>query len=204
MLAVCIPSIGGSGPMLQDLVKVCVAEPDVSVVEVWDNVGTCLPVKGAAKISGQGMTIYQEFNKFASMYGAHFDLAYLNDDIVLLPGDLTKLASALGEYGLVSGTDTQNGRGVRAVTGSYRQGGIRSWAFVVGQGLWPAEGIDERFKIWYGDDDLFWKMRKAGHRLGVHEEVFVEHRHSMTLHQMDWVPQAQVDDTKLWQEMGRP
>lgn len=204
-LAVCIPSIGGSGSMLQDLVDVVAAEPDVKVIQVWDNVGTCPTVTGVEMVQAPGLTIYQEFNEFAWSHNKTHHLAYLNDDIVLRPGDLPKLASALSEYGLVSGTERQDRTGVRPVVGSYRMDGIRSWAFVVRQDCWPDEGIDERFKVWYGDDDLFWKIREAGHQLGVHEEVYVEHRHSMTISKLDWVAEAQGEDTRLWRgELGRP
>lgn len=204
MIAVCIPSIGKSGPMLPALVEACRAE-HVDVLEVWDNQDMCPPMLNAEMVRAPGLTIYQEFNEFAREYNDTYDLAILNDDIVLLPGSLGKLEAALNEgFGLISGTDQRYGSGTRETQGTIRRGGIRSWAFMVARGCWPEGGIDERFRVWYGDDDLLWKMGREGQRIGVHEGVYVEHRHSTTIHQLDWVPEAQAADSALWASLGRP
>lgn len=210
--AVCIPSLGMSGHLLTDLLKVVGEEPVVDTVEVWINDFKPSPFWAEVFSSGVGLrnahgkTIYQEFNAFAASHPEEH-LVFLNDDIVLQPGDIGRLVTAVegGGYGLVSGNDSPGGRRVREVSGTRRNGGIRSEAFVVGRGCWPPEGIDERFKIWYGDDDLLWKLEHAGHRIGVHEGVYVEHQHSTTSNQLDWVPAARVADGKLWHdELGRP
>lgn len=203
-IAVCIPSIGRSGKMLDDLIAVVKAEIGVDVVEVWDNQEVLAPRTDVVIARAPGLTIYEEFNAFARMFNETHHLAILNDDIVLQSGAIRNLVGALGEnYGLISGTDQPGGVGVRQTSGTRRRGGIRSEAFVVRQGAWPAEGIDERFQIWYGDDDLVWKIERAGWGIGVHEGVYVEHRHSTTISQMDWVPQAQAEDGRLWHKVLR-
>lgn len=209
-VAVCIPSIGKSD-LLRPLVEVCTGEPGVEVIEVWDNSSTgavhnSWPMP-AETIYAPDFTIYEEFNEFAWTYNRTYHLAILNDDIVLPPRTLHTLASGLDEgYDLLSVAPyLDEDTGVVPAQGTRRQGGICSWAFVVRQGCWPEEGIDTRFKIWYGDDDLLWKMQRAGRRIGMHWGASVEHLHSHTLSQTHWVADAIGHDIDLWHnKLGRP
>jgi len=207
-IAVCIPSIGKSGQMLDDLIAVCRAERSVIHIGVYDNSadGSC----------GQGMprpgwTIYEEFNEFGELWNNHAHMAYLNDDIVMAPGTLDALAAEFvgnADLGLIS-VDRDEARArvrpsrVRRTAGTVRQGGINSWLFMVRRFCWP--GIDERFQVWYGDDDLIWKIRERDKEVAVLEGVSVEHRHSLTLNTIPGVGELQAADADLWhRQMGRP
>lgn len=208
-VAVCIPSIGKSGAMLDELITVCRRERRVIHVGVYDNSadGSC----------GQGMprpgwTIYEEFNEFGALWNGHAHMAFLNDDIVMAPGTLDALAAELdgnADLGLVSvdRDETQakvRPKRVRRTTGTMRQGGINSWLFMVRQFCWPRQGIDERFQVWYGDDDLIWKIKEGDKEVAVIEGVTTEHRHSLTLNAMPGVGELQAADGALWRSMGRP
>lgn len=196
-IAVCIPTLGMSGEMLLDLVRVCSTEPDVIHVGLY----TASPET----------SIYQKWNQFAAQWSEHAHMAFLNDDIEMMPSTLPVLASALvGAMGMVSVAAVPNEpkinehRHVRPVNGTYRQGGISGAAFVVRKGCWPTNGIDERFRVWNGDDDLVWKLRENGHGVAVHEGVTVRHVHSMTINALSWCAEQQGRDFALWRELGRP
>ena len=209
-IAVCIPSIGKSGKMLDDLVNVCRSERRVAHISVYDNSPDgVLP----DAIHRPGQTIYQEFNEFASTWDCRAHMAYLNDDIVMAPGTLDALAAELDgneDLGLVS-VDRQETqarvepRRVRRTQGTVRVGGINSWLFMVKRLCWPIEGIDERFQVWFGDDALIWKIKENGKEAAVLEGVSVEHRHSLTLNTIPGVAELQAADADLWhRQMGRP
>ena len=210
-IAVCIPSIGKSS-LLSPLVDVCVEEPGVEVIEVWDNSSTgtvhnSWPVP-AETVYAPDFTIYDEFNNFAWAYNRTHHLAILNDDIAMPAGTIATLVSGFkqGNYGLVSVAPFLDAdKGMVPVHGTRRQGGICSWAFVVRRNCWPDEGIDSRFKIWYGDDDLLYKMERTGWRIGMHWGASVHHLHSHTLSQTHWVAEAIGHDIDLWHnKLGRP
>lgn len=205
-IAVCIPSIGKSG-LLASLVDACVEESGVEVVEIWDNstgtVHNSWP-EPAETVYAPDMSIYDEWNSFAATYGGTHHLAFLNDDIVMAPGTLQALAGRLSvKYAAISvapglhpSSDLAH---LRPAAGTFRQGGFCGWAFVVRRGAWP--GIDERFKVWCGDDDLVWKLRG---QVGVAEGVSVWHEQSTTLMSNPAFMQQGHRDLELWLSMGRP
>lgn len=208
-IAVCIPSIGRSGKMLDDIIELAKAEPGVEKVVVYDNSddNTCL----RSTKHRPGKTIYQEFNEFAEDWNWKAHCAFLNDDIELAPGTLTALATELSgnsDLGLIS-VDRDNTqarcepRRVRRTSGTVRQNGVNSWVFMVKLGHWRR--IDERFQVWYGDDDLCWKIEQAGKRVAVLEGVSAKHEWSMTLNTIPQVGEKQAADGRLWHgELGRP
>lgn len=210
-VAVCIPSIGRSGKMLDDLVEVCLAERRVVYVGVYDNSddATCLFRR---TIHRPGWTIYEEFNEFGADWNTRAHMAFLNDDIVMAPGTLDAFAAELDgntDLGLISVDRDQHvtrckPKRVRRTTGTVRLGGINSWAFMVKINCWPHVGIDERFKVWYGDDDLCWKIEQMGKRVSVLEGVNAQHEWSMTLNTVPNVGELQAADGQLWHSLGRP
>jgi hypothetical protein len=208
-IAVCIPSIGRSGQMLHDLIEVCKDEADV--VEVWDNEETLAPIPGIEVIRSAGASIYAEWDAFARLYDDTHHLAFLNDDIEMARGTLTALRLACERgAGMASVAPAPNIAKVqprwmpRSVAGTYRQGGICGWAFMVASHCYPSEGIDPRFRIWYGDDDLVWKVRANGHRAVRCEGITVRHETSTTVNSLSWVPEAQASDSAVWRSLGRP
>lgn len=210
-VAVCIPSIGRSGQMLDDLIKVCLNERRVVYVGVYDN-----SADGECHIDyafrRPGWTIYEEFNEFGSEWNFRAHMAFLNDDIVMAPGTLDAFANELDgsmDLGVISvDRDNENvkcrPRRVRRTHGTVRLGGMNSWAFMVKRNCWPGEGIDERFKVWYGDDDLLHKIERLGKAVGVLEGVSAKHEWSMTLNTIPDVGSLQAADSRLWQSLGRP
>jgi len=208
-IAVCIPSIGRSGKMLDDLIEVCLNERRVVYIGVYDNSddATC-HIKYSKHRPGQ--TIYQEFNEFGDEWNTHAHLAFLNDDIELAPGSLDALAAELDgnvDLGLISvDRDNQNTRcqprRVRRTSGTVRLGGINSWVFMVKSGCWRA--IDERFQFWCGDDDLVRKIERNGKVVATLEGVSAKHLWSHTLNSIPGVGEATANDMKLWQSMGHP
>lgn len=211
-IAVCIPSIGGSGKMLDDLIKVCLKERHVVYLAVYDNSDDATCHYHSAKHRA-GLTIYQEFNEFGKDWSPKAHMAFLNDDIVMAPGTLDALANELeGNMGIGAisvGRETTEAvvhpRKVRYTSGTVRLGGLNSWAFMVRKGCYPWKGIDERFKVWCGDDALFWDIEnKMAKKLAVLEGVTVEHRHSMTLNGIPNVGELQAADMRLWHSLGRP
>lgn len=215
-VAVCIPTVGKCGDMLRELVAVCLEEESVCKVELWDNsldgaLGDDWPIdeKPLDIFYAPDMTIYQEWNWFARYWNNHADMAFLNDDIEMAPGTLNRLTEAMIDYRLLSVAPNPNealvgdSRAVREVAGTYRQGGICGWAFMVQQGCWPCDGVDERFEVWYGDDDLVWKMRRDTRPVGVLEGVSVRHEQSTTVNSLPWCQEAMVRDQKLWRKLGR-
>lgn len=206
-VAVCIPSIGKSGEMLDDLIEVCRAERSVVHISVYDN-----SAEGVVPyaLHRPGKTIYQEFNEFGAHWNHGTHMAFLNDDIVMAPGTLDALATELDgnvDLGLISvDRDNENSRceprRVRRTTGTVRLGGINSWVFVVKLGCWRA--IDERFQYWCGDDDLVYKLERGGKRVATLEGVSAKHLWSHTLNSVPGVGEATADDMRLWHSMGHP
>lgn len=209
-IAVCIPSIGESGQMLHDLVEVCKDEADV--VEVWDNQDTLAPISDIEVVRCPVNSIYTEWNLFARDYGDTHHLAFLNDDIEMARGTLSALRRACetSGVGIASVAPSPNIARVpavcrpRVVSGTYRQGGICGWAFMVAEGCYPHEGVNVDFQVWYGDDDLVWKIQANGHRAVRCDDLTVRHEASTTVNCLPWVPEAQAADSALWQSLGRP
>jgi hypothetical protein len=208
-VAVCIPSIGRSGKMLDDLIEVVLREKRVVFVGVYDNSadGLC-HYKGTQR--RPGLTIYQEFNEFGADFNNSAHMAFLNDDIVMAPGTLDAMAAELDgndDLGLISvardaSTPACDPERVRRCEGTVRMGGINSWLFMVKQENWHP--IDERFQIWYGDDDLVWKIRQSGKEVAALEGVTAKHEWSHTLVTIPNVGHLQAEDGRLWRSMGRP
>ena len=117
-------------------------------------------------------------------------VAILNDDITLCEGGLTIAASRfpenphVGVVGLNYERPVSQGIGqalYREVSGSYRNHGIGGHAFLVRASTWGVvEPIDERFHLWYGDDELFGNMQRAGFTLEIALGIPVDHETSTT------------------------
>lgn len=208
MVAVCIPSIGKS-TLTGELVSVLRSEPEVNRIEIWDNSDgfySQTPWEGVTVFCAPGASIYREWNAFARIWSERDDMLFLNDDIEMAPGTVGALREALTEVDLVSVASMPNrahvgaSRWVRRCTGTYRRNGICGWAFMVRKGKWPSGGIDERFKIWFGDDDLVHKIA----RTGVLEGVTVRHEESTTVNSIPNVDKLLAQDWNLWfKELGR-
>ena len=162
---------------------------EVDRIAVFHNGGT-LAAEGQKMLNtwadiqvfdADGWTFYKMWNRgamWAQTIGADVAL-FLNNDIEWPPGALR----ALGE-GLAAGppdiavaspdpaADFHPGELVDInATPAYR--GLMGWCFAVRPWTWQT--IDERYQVWYGDDELGLLMHKAGWRCVRAQGVPVQH-----------------------------
>lgn len=108
--------------------------------------------------------------------GAVFDVAVLNDDVVVPPGWFDGIQSHLREHDAVAGSAAS----VQAVVVHRRPGPVnlhhrmQGYAFML-DGSYGLRA-DEQFQWWFGDDDLEWRARQAG-GVVLTPRFHVEHRH---------------------------
>lgn len=211
----CIPTIGLS-PHLDDLVHTLAIENSIPtrlyvnsehvtesllyIVEGWPHLGLI------ELIHEPDDTIYVEWNKAAIWARErHSYLLCVTDDVVLLPETAPELVAALDvrpDYGLIS-TDigvphpSHAPSDVHAVS---HQAGSRyafaTWCFVARVEAW--QDVDPRYRIWYGDDDLIWKVNAAGWKTGYLRGEGVTHHTSTTSNQLPWIHAAAAEDGQLW------
>lgn len=220
-MVACVPTIGMS-PYLDDLVynldymsirvrlyvnSEHVPESVVRLVEGWPHVND--PDRWGLNpelVHVPEQTIYVSWNQ-ASAYAREHN-AYLlcvTDDVVLtkrLPGELAAALDVRPQYGLIS-TDVTCGPNDWApydVFPTSHQANTRyefaTWCFIADPTKWV--DVDPRYKIWYGDDDLIWKMNAAGHGVGYLRGIGVTHHTSTTSRQLPWVMEAATEDGVLW------
>lgn len=176
-----------------------VTESLLYVLEGW-------PHEGLLELAHRpGDTIYAEWNDAAAWAREREDccLLLLNDDIAVPSGLLTELHLGLDarpDYGLVTvARDAQVMRPVDVTPKSHGAGNryeLLPWCCVVRPEAWP--GVDPAYRIWYGDDDLIWKLNETGWKTGVLEGTGAVHHTSTTSHQFDWVPGAAAEDGQRW------
>jgi len=224
-MVACVPTIGLS-PYLEDLVydldyvsvrvrlyvnSEHVPESVIRLVEGWPAVDD--PNRWGRNpelVHVPGQTIYVSWNQ-AAEYAREHD-AYLlcvTDDVVLrrpLVGELAAALDVREHYGLIS-TDPMCGPGDWAphdvVDTSHQRGNrymFATWCFIANPHKWV--DVDPRYQIWYGDDDLIWKMNAAGHGVGYLRGVGVTHHTSTTSSQLPWVHEAAAEDGQLWVATG--
>lgn len=195
-LAVAIPTRSnweGLSSLLEHL-----ATLDVARVVVYDNGHET--AEGKEVLAGHGHVIdavgwrfYKMWNHmWESAANGDFDVvAILNDDITLHDDSLEvafrrfQQAPQVGLVGLnyhravAEGADFK--AGYKKVSGSYRDGGIGGHAFLVRCNTWgTVPPIDERYSLWYGDDELFLQMKRAGFDLEIALGAPVDHATSTT------------------------
>ena len=180
---------------LNSVVNHCLNVESVGKVLIYDNgygEGTTFP-EGAERIDASGWAFYRMWNDgWAQASQGRFDaVALLNDDIQLAPGSLNEAFSVLmknertGLVGLNYERRTKLGvrasAGSRVVSGSYRNHGIGGHAFLVKSSTWgTVPPIDERYTLWYGDDELFANMELYGYQLEIALGAPVDHEESTT------------------------
>lgn len=216
----CIPTIGLS-PYLTDLVRlldhqniqvrlyVNSDEVPSHVAQLGSGFGDYMEDHWAAPpeiIHVPECTIYEEWN-LAATYAREQE-AYLlcvTDDVVIGPAVAGELALALDcrdAYGLISTdiTCTQHDWAPSDVFPVSHQAGSRyqfaTWCFIAHPDRWV--DVDSRYRIWYGDDDLIWKVNEAGWRTGYLRGVGVTHHTSTTCAQLTWIHAAAALDGQLW------
>lgn len=182
---------------LSDVVDHCYTSETVHKVVVYDNGYEDADERAAIQDWGVwcdavGWPFYKMWNhawQTAAEQG--YDcVALLNDDITLCEGGLAIAASRFSEnphvgiVGLNYERPVSMGIGEAAyleVSGSYRNHGIGGHAFLVRADTWGvAHPIDERYHLWYGDDELFDNMQRAGFLLEIALGIPVDHERSTT------------------------
>lgn len=204
----CIPSIGLS-PHLYDLVRTLL-DCDTSV-RVYVNSSDAQLDRDRLSvhvgvIHMPGYSIYSEWNdaaRWARDLGAY--LLLVTDDVVItsqVPGELAAALDCRPDYGLIS-TDvglTHESFAPSDVTAVSHAKNDRyafaTWCFIARPEAW--QDVDPRYRIWYGDDDLIWKVNAADWQTGYLRGVGVTHHTSTTSRQLPWVAQAAHEDGVLW------
>ena len=183
----------GTGPGASDAVsypgdRVAVLHSDARNYQTWVNLGWSFAA--------------------AMVPAGPYDLVIVNDDVVVIPGSFGRLGRALrsGDWHIVGAdhtwrtTDgTAHAEHVRAVSGTYRSGGIPGWCFAVRgelarRGCLLDGGMDEQFEWYYGDDDLVRRVETSGGHVGIAEHVPVDHHHEFSASQVDWPHHAKSRD----------
>ena len=157
-----------------------------------------------------GQSIYKTWNM--GMDRAHelgTACVILNDDIILSPGSLKVaedilVASCWTEPPLMlvglEHLSTGPLSGVREVTGTFRTGGFGGFAFAVNPARCPR--VDERFRWWYGDDDLAERIKAVGGRMVVARGARVQHpKPSTSGNRHPWTAVAAAEDAVLFKEL---
>lgn len=212
-VAACIPTLGLS-PLLDDLVYDLtlqdvfvrvyfngehVTESVLQLVEGW-------PLDDELELVHMpGASIYHEWND-AAQWACDRDeyLLVLNDDIVIPKGFATSLHDALEghpEYGLIGVSEAQpcNQPPYHVNPCSHPAGNrysFSAWCFIARPEAW--QFIDPGYRVWYGDDDLIWKVNAAGWMTGSLHGVGVEHHTSTTTRQVPGAMAAAHEDGLLW------
>lgn len=195
-LLVAIPSRSNfSG--LRSVVEHCRRDSTVVKLVVYDNGYEDEEERQAIKdwgvhVDAVGWPFYAMWNhawKTAAEEG-FFCVALLNDDISLDGKSLSEAVRVLqinpqaGIVGLNYRRSVAYGTKVgpsKTVRGSYRNGGIGGHAFLVRASTWGVvPPIDERYALWYGDDELFDNMNRHGFSLEIATGAPVDHATSTT------------------------
>jgi fructose-specific phosphotransferase system component IIB len=201
---VAIPTIGeapGLGTLVRQLLDDDVDEILLLVNRPGINLPDVVPSHRIIIMETEGPGIYPGWNtaiRYAAISRAK--LAILNDDIKLRhersislaasimldyePQDLVVLGFNYGIY--------RNDPEVSYVNGSYRNGGVGGFAFMVDSTRCPM--VDEQFEWWGGDDDLFIQVEKAGHKLGIANTLTVDHLSETTARNHLWTYEARLRD----------
>lgn len=152
--------------------------PQIDTRETWIEDGDEITT-GAGSLTilhEPDMGIYEMWNSgwaFAAGLGYPVNVAILNDDITILPGTLERMTTELratNNTWLVSANYDRRVNegfadlGARVVRGTYRNGGVCGWCFMLRGELLhnPLPPIDTQFEWWCGDDDLCAQINLAG------------------------------------------
>lgn len=121
-----------------------------------------------------GLTIYEMWNKgfeYSKMNGSDAVL-FLNNDIQMAEDTIwymTQVLKTRPQTSLVYPDYTKSLSeeiqtfGIKATRGTYRHGGMSGFCFMLRTAAvtWSPL-VDERFKTWYGDDDIAFNVQKHG------------------------------------------
>lgn len=195
-----IPTIGMT-KYLRPLVEMLIADPGVDEVLLIKNEPVPLDVPHEAKVveinlvGTQNISVWWNWAiRYAAVDSAR--LAILNDDIWFhSPWAVSDCAHLFDLHPdlVVCGFNYEEwAPGLRYCTGAYRDHGVGGAAFMVDSARCPM--IDEQFRWWGGDDDLFRQVDAAGHLLAVAMELTYGHDEQGTALTTEWTYTAREAD----------
>jgi hypothetical protein len=157
-------------------------------------------------VKAEGYSIYEAWNRGMDMANDNaWDCAVLNDDIVLPDGSIAEAQRCLDDACCLVGLNYGPGPGVgdhgfKLVTGTFMDGGVGGFAFVVDPAMCPRVHPD--FRWWYGDDDLMRRVAAMRMQARIAFGAPVEHPEPSTSgNQMDWRLAAIAEDERLFQDL---
>ena len=202
---------------LKNILAHCLAaEHQVNKVVVYDNGYENKSLVKELKffdlhIDATGWPFYRMWNEAWKMsFLEGFDaVALINDDIELPLNGLSIASTrfeedpSIGIIGLDYNRRVKDGLDIgppRTVSGSARLGGIGGHAFILRSSLWgKMEPIDESYFLWYGDDELFGNVERAGYRLEIATGIPVDHEQSTTsLKYPELMEKTSIDKEKYY------
>lgn len=212
-IVVCIPTIGLSEHLTQ-LINVLDHAPGICVIRLAVNSEVVPEIVNELHSSYPDLidvvhtpelSIYEEWNAAIPWAVKHDAYAFfVTDDVAILPDTPLELVLALEarpDYGLIStqiAGEPQH-RPIDVYPVSHQAGNrydFATWCFMARPESWV--DVDAGYKIWYGDDDLIWKVNEAGWRVGVLRGEVARHYTSTTSQQVPWVADAARQDGELW------
>lgn len=107
----------------------------------------------------------------AAMAGEAYDVAILNDDVIVPEGWFHTVTRAMRAHTAVAGCMSGGTTEVVVRACDTRLPRMTGFAFIIRDGV----EADERFRWWYGDNGIDWDARQGGGV--VHVPGTVEHRH---------------------------
>jgi GT2 family glycosyltransferase len=133
-------------------------------------------------VDADGWRLYRMWNegvRRACQRSPVCDVAILNNDLRLGPRFLASLSATLrADPRLWAVSPTYDGRavdGVELVGGTYKDGGLAGFAFMVRGEVFGPLGFDEEFEWWFGDDDLVAQIERCGGRAAITGDTWVRH-----------------------------
>lgn len=213
-ILVAIPSICNPG-MLGNLLH-SLKSQKIRRVVVYDNgytsdEGLALLAEHDDVIDARDWPFYKMWNDAwrLSHEDSYDAVALLNDDIVLheksleVAFDVLCSDKSIGVCGLNYKRAVNDGvhrsLGFEDRRGTYKDGGVWGCAFLVNSATWgKVPPIDERYNLWYGDDELFLNMGNYGFRVGIALGSPVFHYASVTTEMMPQKLARISEDEKLF------
>lgn len=109
----------------------------------------------------------------------HADIAVLNNDVEIGPTFLSSLSAALHAdddlWAVSPRYDDRPVDGVEHVRGTWKDGGMAGWAFVVKGEAFDHVRFDEGFTWWFGDDDFVAQIEQHGRKVGICGDTWIVH-----------------------------
>lgn len=137
------------------------------------------------------------------------DIAILNNDLRLGPCFLTSLSESLCSdpalWAVSPRYDNRAIEGIEYVSGTFKDGGLAGFAYMVRGEAFDHVAFDPSFHWWFGDDDLVAQIEQCGHKVALTSATWVEHvgGGSQTLKTRDdlW-PQLAADWLSMLRKWG--